>query len=41
MLIICIETMKTIDEEIQKKQKKTKEKQREKVARGTEPIVKG
>ena len=39
MLIISIEIMKTIDE--REMQKTTKEKQRQKGARGTEAIVKG
>ena len=39
VLIISVEIMKTIDEgELQKKQKKNK--QRQKGARGTEPILK-
>ena len=39
MPIISVETMKTIDE--REMQKATKEKQRQKRARGTEAIVKG
>ena len=39
MLIISIEIMKTMDE--REMQKTTKEKQRQKGARGTEAIVKG
>ena len=39
MSVISIEIMKTIDE--RKLHKTTKEKQRQKRARGTEPIVKG
>ena len=41
MLIISVEIMKIVDErEMQKKQQK-KNKQKQKVARGTEAIVKG
>ena len=39
MLVISVEIMKTIDE--RKMQKKQKNKQRQKRARGTEAIVKG
>ena len=39
MLIISVEIMKTIDE--REMQKATKEKQRQKGAKGTEAIVKG
>ena len=39
MLIISLEIMKTVDE--REMQKTTKEKQRQKGARGTEVIVKG
>ena len=41
MLIISVEIMKTIDEREMQKTKKTKNKQRQKRARGTEAIVKG